>query len=95
MSGIFHHMSPVKPAPQFQQTRSRLGTIRLHLAQGRRGAVVSRPHEPQNLSAAGAPQKGHAREGGRAGAGSSLPAAADCLSSKLIAAPVRPPRPCR
>jgi hypothetical protein len=56
MSGIFHHMSLVKPAPQFQQTRSLLGTIRSQRAQGRRGAVVSRPHAPQNRSAAGAPQ---------------------------------------
>ncbi|HZB46158.1 MAG TPA: hypothetical protein VE360_12970 [Pyrinomonadaceae bacterium] len=80
MSGIFHHMSLAKPAPQFQQTRSLLGTIRLQRAQGRRGAVVSRPHAPQNRAAAGAPQKGHAREGRCAAAGCP-PAAAGCLSS--------------
>jgi hypothetical protein len=61
--GIFHLRSLLKPAPQFQQARSLLGTIRRHFSQARRGAVVSRLHEPQNCAAAGALQNGHTRPG--------------------------------
>ncbi len=46
--GIFQRMSLLKAVPQFQHARSPLGTIRRHFPQGRRAAVVSRPHEPQN-----------------------------------------------
>lgn len=81
--GIFQRISLLKTAPQFQHVRSLLGTIRRHFTQGRRGAVVSRPHEPQNCAAAGALQNGHMRPGGCAAV---CTPAGDCLWSKLIAA---------
>ena len=83
ISGIFQRMSLLKTVPQFQHARSLLGTIRRHVPQGRRGAVVSRPHEPQNCAAACAPQNGHARPGICA---AMWPPAGDCLCSKLISA---------
>ena len=61
--GIFQFRSLLKAAPQFGQTRSLLGTICLQRPQGRRGAVVSRPHELHTCAAAGARQKGHTRPG--------------------------------
>ncbi len=59
MSGIFHDMSLLNFAPQFQQTGSTVWDIRLHLGQGRRGAVVSRPHQLQICEFVAPPQNGH------------------------------------
>jgi hypothetical protein len=59
MTGIFQFKSLLNFAPQFQQTGSRVGTMRLHLEHGRRGAVVSRPHQLQICVLVVPPQNGH------------------------------------
>src|SRR5688572_17091507 len=78
--GIFQLISLLKAAPHFGQTRSLLGTVCRHRPQGRRGAVVSRPHEPHTCAAADAPQNGHARTGKCAAA---WPPGGDRFSSEL------------
>ncbi|MDT4896074.1 MAG: hypothetical protein QOH25_1151 [Acidobacteriota bacterium] len=59
MTGIFQFKSLLNFEPQFQQTGSWVGTMRLHLGHGRRGAVVSRPHQLQSCVLVVPPQKGH------------------------------------
>ena len=61
ITGIFHLRSLLGMAPQFQQALSLLGTVLPQDAQGRRGAVVSRPQAPQSRSGAGVVQKGQVR----------------------------------
>ena len=59
MTGIFQFKSLLNFKPQLQQTGSLVGTMRLHLEQGRRGAVVSRPHQLQIRVLEVPPQNGH------------------------------------
>jgi hypothetical protein len=59
MTGIFQFKSLLNFEPQLQQTGSLVGIIRLHLEQGRRGAVVSRPHQLQICVLDVPPQNGH------------------------------------
>ena len=59
MSGIFQDMSLLNFAPQFQQAGSTVWDMRPHLGHGRRGAVVSRPHQLQSCEFDVPPQNGH------------------------------------
>ena len=61
ISGIFHRISPLNFAPQFEQNVLAVGIIRLQLGQGRRGAVVSSPHVGHRSSGDGEPQNGQLR----------------------------------
>lgn len=103
MSGTFHHMSLLYSAPQLQQRGSAVGTMRPHDAQGRRGAIVSRPHAPHARPGAAAPQNGHERAGAapwpctskliaRQAAGAALPVSAASIAipcSRLPGIPMR------
>ncbi|MGA9768434.1 MAG: hypothetical protein WBV94_05290 [Blastocatellia bacterium] len=61
ISGTFQRISLLNFAPQFQQNRLLVATIRLQSGQGRRGAVVSSPHVGHCSSGDGAPQNGQTR----------------------------------
>ena len=71
ITGIFQRRSLLGVAPQFQHACSLLGTILPQDAQGRRAAVVSRPHDAHVLSGAADPQKGHVRTAAPAPCGAS------------------------
>ena len=59
ITGIFQFKSLLNFVPQFQHTGSWVRAMRLHLGQGRRGAVVSRPHQLQTCVFDAPPQNGH------------------------------------